>query len=56
MSFFKVDKVIPPITPDNKQLTYLLGSDTNGYLTHCFAEGVYCVIPTYKNLIIVKID
>ena len=56
ISFFKVDKVIAPKTIGKNQLTYLLSSDINGEQIHCFVQGIYCVIPSYKNLIIIKID
>ena len=56
MSFFKVDKVILPITTNKNQLTHLLSSDIDGEQIHCFIHGIYCIIPTYKNLIIIKID
>ena len=56
MSFFKVDKVIYHITTNKNQLTHLLSSDIDGEQIHCFVQGIYCVIPNYKNLIIIKID
>ena len=56
LTFFKVDKVMAPITTDKNQLTYLLSSDIDGEKTHTFRHGIYCVIPSYKNLIIIKID